>query len=148
MTENKTLTYINVLKDLLESYNNTLHSSLKIYAPNEVTKKNEKEVFEIQYRDYLNEKAKRFKFKLDDIVRIALPVVRFKRKATHKNFSTELYIIIDVMRTNPPTYRVKDLKKHTLHPSIFYEHQLQKVRPESNTISNVLSTHPVFGGVF
>ena len=44
--------------------------------------------------------------------------------------------------------RTKDLKKHTLHPSIFYEHQLQKVRPESNTISNVLSTHPVFGGVF
>ena len=147
ISENKTLTYINVLEDLLHSYNNSVHSALEKYAPNQISKKNEKEVFEIQYRDYLNERSKKFKFKIGDIVRLAVPVVLYKRKAHHRNFTTELYKVVDVLKTTPPTYRVKDMKSEVLQPSIYYEHQMQKSRPENVVISNMLTTHPLFGGL-
>ena len=37
-TDNKTLTYMNVLPDLVEDYNNTVHSSIKM-TPIEASKK-------------------------------------------------------------------------------------------------------------
>lgn len=147
IAENKTLTYINILDDLLKSYNNSIHSTLEKYTPNQVSKKNEDEIFEIQYRDYLNERSKKFKFKIGDIVRLAVPSVLHKTKAHHRNFTTELYTVVDVLKSTPPTYRVKDMKNQILQPSIYYEHQMQKSRPESVTISNLLTTHPLFGGL-
>ena len=49
-TAKDTLTYINVLPQLVSSYNNTYHRSIKI-KPSQVTKANEGQVWDTLYGD-------------------------------------------------------------------------------------------------
>jgi hypothetical protein len=148
LVENQTLTYIHILDDLIEGYNNTIHSSLERYSPNEVNKLNEKEVFEIQYRDYLNKRKKKRAFKIGDIVRVALDTSPFQKafkKGHQRNFSIDLYQIVDVKDSQPPTYLLKNIDTSTAEAGWFYEAQLQKSRPQSRTFSRMIATHPIFG---
>ena len=148
MVEKKNLMYIHVLPDMLKAYNNSIHSSLEKYTPNQVNKGNEKEVFELQYREYLNQKKEKRKFQLGDIVRIALDVSPYQKlfkKGHQRNFSVDLYMVVDGKDSQPPTYLVKNTKQSTAENGWFYEPQLQKARPQNVSFSKMISTHPVFG---
>jgi hypothetical protein len=125
MVSNNTLKYHHVLNDILEGYNNKIHSSLKSFSPNQVTKKNEKQVHNILYSDYLKKKRKKHKFKINDSVRIAAYRTPF-HKSYHKNFTEEVFLVTDTLYTKPSTYKLRDQKNELLKGS-FYEHQLQKV---------------------
>ena len=63
-----TLTYINVLPELVSSYNNTYHQSIKM-KPRQMTKANEAQVWDTLYEDDVR-KPVRFKFQVGDRVRI------------------------------------------------------------------------------
>ena len=63
-----TLTYINVLPELVSSYNNTCHQSIKM-KPRQMTKANEAQVWDTLYGDDVR-KPVRFKFQVGDRVRI------------------------------------------------------------------------------
>lgn len=126
MVSQNTLRYIDVLPDLLLSYNSKIHGSLKEFAPNEVNKSNEKKVHDLQYGDYLAEKRRNHKFEINDAVRIASYRKLFM-KSYHKTFTDEIFYIADKLFTNPPTYRLRDSADEILIGS-FYESQLQKVK--------------------
>ena len=64
-----TLTYINVLRQLVSSYNNTYHRSIKM-KPSQVTKANEAQVWDTLYWDAV-QKPVRFKLQVGDRVRIS-----------------------------------------------------------------------------
>jgi hypothetical protein len=122
------LRYIEVLPRILKGYNSTIHSALKKFSPNQVNEKNTKEVFEIQYRKYLDRKKKKHKFKINDIVRISEYRSTFFKKTTSHNFTSELFVITDVLPDlNPPTYRLKALSDSEAIEGVFYESELQKV---------------------
>ena len=124
----KTLRYIEVLPKLLEGYNNTIHSSLKKYSPAQVNAKNQDKVFELQYRKYLDEKKKRRKFNINDVVRVSAYRATFFKKGTQNNFSAHLFVVTGFDdKTNPPTYRLKSWEDSEAIEGMFYESELQKV---------------------
>lgn len=121
------LRYVDALPALLHSYNNSKHRSLKGFAPAEVCKSNEREVFEKQYGSYLREKAKLHKFHVGDKVRA------FKRKFQFikdlPTFEEDILEVIECIPSNPPTYKLKRLSNNYVIPGVYYENQLQKIWP-------------------
>ena len=121
-----TFRYLDVLPQLVDSYNNSLHSSLGgIFTPASVNKDNERLVRHIQYGPYLAEKKRLAKFKVGDTVRVANYSKRLKKKK--RTFREELYVIHHVNATNPPTYRVVRKADGFVVDGSYYENELQKV---------------------
>ena len=109
--------YYDVLDDVVNKYNNTKHSTIKM-KPIDV--KNNKRV----YIDEHNEKSSRFK--VNDRVRI----YKFKKifaKGYTPNWSKEIFIVDKRNDTVPYTYNLKDLNDEKIIGS-FYDQELQKTK--------------------
>ena len=109
--------YYDVLDDVVNKYNNTKHSTIKI-KPIDV--KNNKRV----YIDEHNEKDSRFKE--GDRVRIS----KFKNifaKGYIPNWSKEIFIVNKINDLVPYTYNIKDLNDEEIIGS-FYDRELQKTK--------------------
>ena len=108
--------YYDVLDDVVNKYNNTKHSTIKM-KPIDV-KDNNKRV----YIDEHNEKDSRFR--VGDRVRIS----KFKNifaKGYTPNWSKEIFIVDKINDTVPYTYSLKDLNDAEIIGS-FYDRELQK----------------------
>ena len=117
-TAKNTLTCINVLPQLVSSYNNTYHRSIKM-KPSEVTKANETKVWDTLYGNDV-EKRVRFKFQVGDRVRIS------KVKRMLPNFTEEMFTVYKRMARQVPVYKLKDDAGEILDGT-FYEPELQKI---------------------
>ena len=109
--------YYDVLDDVVNKYNNTKHSTIKM-KPIDV--KNNKR----GYIDEHNEKDS--KFKVGDRVRIS----RYKNifaKGYTPNRSKEIFIVDKINDTVPYTYNLKDLNDEEIIGS-FYDKELQKTK--------------------
>ena len=113
------------LKDFIHSYNNSVHSSLKKFTPNQVNKRNEQEVRDILYKDYFSKKKNLHKFKIGQQVRPIIKRDRFKKM--EKQFKEDIFIVTDQVESFPPTYQLKKESNNTAVKGIFYEKQLQEV---------------------
>lgn len=118
-----TLHYLKALPDLVASYNNRKHRTIGI-APNKVNRKNEKEIWDKQYKDYLEQRKKRFRYKINDTVRITSYKKTFQ-KGYERGWTEEKFKIVDRLDTLPPTYKLSDLKNEVLEGT-FYEQELGK----------------------
>ena len=101
--------YYDVLDDVVNKYNNTKHSTIKM-KPIDV--KDNKRV----YIDEHNEKDSRFK------------TSKFKNifaKGYTPNWSKEIFIVDKINDTVPYTYNIKDLNDEEIIGS-FYDRELQK----------------------
>ena len=116
---------------LLYGYNNRPHSAIYSLSPARVNAHNQRAVHEIQYGDYLRSKCKKHKYQIGDKVRIASYRNVFRKSYQDTTFTRELFEIVDTLQTNPPTYKLKDLKEGELIEGTFYEEELQRVRPEN-----------------
>ena len=106
-----------VLDDVVNKYNNTKHSTIKMKP---INVKNNKRA----YIDEHNEKDSRFK--VDDRVRIS----RYKNilaKGYAPNWSSEIFIVDKINDTVPYTYNLKDLNNEEIIGS-FYDKELQKTK--------------------
>ena len=115
MTASGKNVYYDVLDDVVNKYNNTKHSTIKI-KPIDVG--DNKRV----YIDEHNEKDSRFK--VGDRVRIS----KFKNifaKGYTPNWSKEIFIVDKINDTVPYTYNIKDLNGEEIIGS-FYDKELQK----------------------
>ena len=111
--------YYDVLDDVVNKYNNTKHSTIKM-KPIDVRDNNNKRV----YIDEHNEKRSRFK--VGDRVRIS----KFKNifaKGYTPNWSKEIFIVDKINDTVPYTYNLKDLNDEEIIGS-FYDQELQKTK--------------------
>ena len=110
--------YYDVLDDLVNKYNNTKHSTIKM-KPIDVEDNNKR-----VYIDEHNEKDSRFK--ADDRVRIS----KFKNifaKGYTPNWSREIFIVNKINDTVPYTYNLKDLNDEEIIGS-FCDRELQKTK--------------------
>ena len=110
--------YYNVLDDLIDKYNNTKHSTIKM-KPIDVVDNNKR-----VYIDEHNEKDS--KFKVGDRVRIS----RYKNifaKGYAPNWSSEIFIVDKINDTVPYTYNLKDLNDEEIIGSL-YDKELQKTK--------------------
>ena len=69
-TANSTRKYIDILDECVNSYNNTVHSSIKMTPTEGSKRENENEVCRNLYGDYSPPERKAPKFSIDDKVRI------------------------------------------------------------------------------
>ena len=122
-TAKNTLTYIDVLPQLVSSYNNTYHRSIKM-KPTQVAKSNEAKVWETLYGDDVH-KPVRYKFAVGDRVRIS-KAKRLFEKSYLPNFTEELFTVYKRMARQVPVYKLKDDAGEILDGT-FYETELQKI---------------------
>ena len=113
--------YVDVLDDLVHSYNNTFHTSIKM-APSEVTVQNESE---IGRRLYPPKKALKFKFNIGDTVRISEERGQFK-KGYIGSWSEEIFTIVTRNPSDPVTYEITDYSGEKIKGK-FYEYELQRI---------------------
>ena len=112
--------YFDVLDDIVNKYNNTVHRTIKM-KPIDVTSDSYAE-----YNEDSNEKDP--KFKVGDRVRIS----KYKNifaKGYSQNWSEEVFIISKIKNTVSWTYVISDLNGEPIAGS-FYEKILQKTSQE------------------
>lgn len=122
-TANNTSRYIDILEKLVQNYNNSYHSTIKC-KPNEVSSKNEYEIWKRIYR--VNRDAKiKFKFNVGDRVLISKDKGIFS-KGYHRRWVREVFVIDEKLLRYPPVYKLRDLSGEKIE-GIFYEQNLQKI---------------------
>ena len=131
MTENKTKKIIDVLDDLVDEYNNTEHSTIKM-TPTEASKwENEEKVFNTAYivdgtKKDIEKEISKIDLKVNDRVRIT----RKKKegaKGYEANWSDEIFKIREIKKTNPLTFLLSDAKDHHIIGP-FYKQEIQKTK--------------------
>ena len=115
MTASGKNVYYDVLYNVVNEYNNTKHSTIKM-KPIHVG--DNKRV----YIDEHNEKDS--SFKVGDRVRISKFKIMFAKRYT-PNWSREIFIVNKINDTAPHTYNIKDLYSEKIIGS-FYDRELQK----------------------
>ena len=128
MTDVSKNVYFDVLDDILNKYNNTVHRTIKM-RPIDVTSN-----CYAEYNKDFNEKD--LKFKVDGHIRISKYKSIFAKRYT-QNWSEEVFIINKIKNTLPWTYVISDLNGGPI-PGIFYEKQLQKASQKEFTIEKVI----------
>ena len=124
-TEQNSTQYLKILLDIINEYNNSNHSSIKLSPVEANKKKNEGIVY---YNLYSNLKAIKTKpkFKVGDTVRISIHKRKTCDKGYTPNWTEEIFIISEVLNSNPYTYKICDLQEEEIVGS-FYEQELLKI---------------------
>ncbi|CAB4005810.1 uncharacterized transposon-derived [Paramuricea clavata] len=123
-TAKKIMRYVDMLPDLVNSYNHSVHRSVKT-KPVDVTGEDEKKVRHTRYDDHNVVKNVKYKFKVGDQVRIS-NMKRTFEKGYLPNFSKEIVTISKQIPHDPPLYKVNHLDGKELKGT-FYEKELQKM---------------------
>ena len=120
--------YFDVLDDIVNKCNNTIHRTIKM-KPIDVT--------DDSFAEYNEESNKRNpKFKVGDHVRIT----KYKHifaKGYAPNWSEEIFVIKKVKNTVPWTYVISDVNNEEIIGS-FYEKELQKTNKKEFRIEKIL----------
>ncbi|CAB3983041.1 Hypothetical predicted protein [Paramuricea clavata] len=128
-TAKKTMRYVDILPNLVYSYNHSVHRSIRT-RPVDVTAGNEKEVWHTLYDEHSVAKNEKYKFRISDQVRIS-KMKRTFEKGYLPNFSKEIFAISKQIPRDPPVYKLKDLDGEELKGT-FYEKELQKIIKEDD----------------
>ena len=120
--------YIDVLNDLVNIYNNTIHKTIKM-KPTDVTGDSYAE-----YNEEFNKKCP--KFKVNDHVRISKHKNIFAEGYV-PNWSEEVFIVNEIKNTVPWTYTISDLNGEPI-TGTFYEKELQKTNQKEFRIEKIL----------
>lgn len=130
--------WIDILPDLLLTYNNTKHRTIKM-KPNECTLLNEKHLLHDVYRQKVN-KIEKAKFKVNDRVRVSKYKHTFEKGYT-PNWTTEIFTVSRVMKTIPITYKLTDYQNHPIKGGFYTEELLKVKHPDVYLVEKVLRTH-------
>ena len=130
MTANGTKSFIKVLPNLLKTYNNRFHRSIRM-TPNEAEKKqNLFKVRQAQELKYSKIERQLPKFKIGDTVRISKLKTVFSRGFTAK-FKDEIFKILKINTILPlPTYQLETLNEGEPIEGNFYEAELTPVKSD------------------
>lgn len=123
LSATKSKKYIDKLQDLVHSYNNSYHRSIKM-NPAQVNRHNEDEVRQNLYGD-LRDQTIEFEFDLGDYVKINKEKKLFEKGYTD-NWESDIYIISKQLPRIPPVYKVKRLDGSELY-GVYYKEELQRV---------------------
>ena len=144
-TYKNTLRYVDVLSDMMKSYNDSYHSAIKT-APSLVTIHNEDKVRRVLYPEKSRGKPK-WKFAVGDKVRLAQEKREFK-KGYLPGWTREIFTISERIPTSPPTYRLVDYANEAIEGK-FYAQELQAVNKADDVfrVEKVIGTRRKLGKI-
>ena len=132
--------YVDILADLIVAYNNRYHRTIGM-APSEVNLENQEDVW-VKLYESDDARLTQSSLKVGDHVRISKLRSNFERGYT-PNWSYEVFVVANVLRTTPVTYALKDLDGEEIEGG-FYVEELQKVQaPETFKIEKILDQKKV-----
>lgn len=140
-TSKGTRKYIDVLQKLVDSYNNSVHSSTK-FKPVSVSADNEKTVFQNlykvkDYREYLMLKSSKSKVVPEDKVRVRYKPSTFD-KGYYPNWTDEIFDVEKVIKDKHKSfYKLKDHNNESLNRR-FYPEEIQKVRENLYRVEKII----------
>ena len=132
---NSTRKYIGVLDEMVNKYNNTKHSAIKMTPEAASERKNEKTVWMNLFGKELSHPVKP-KFSVSDKVRITKKKKTFE-KGYMPRWTEEIFTISEVQYTDPPTYKIKDMNGDEIQGT-FYEPELQLTNQQIFRIERVI----------
>lgn len=139
MTENETRRYIDVLQELVATYNNKYHRM--IGTTPFIAENNENSHSEIRRKMslyYNTIKPKKAKYKIGDVVRIAKLKGKFDRGYNERS-STEMFKIQDIVnKFKIPMYILSNYSGNETIKGKFYEFELAKVVGEVFRVEKVI----------
>jgi hypothetical protein len=122
LTYKKTASYINVLQDLVYSHYHTIHP-IHGYTPAHVYGLSKNAQIPIRYHMYpdtkpvedqtekeFNSQIVKFKFKINDYVRIATQWKLFEKHTGNKKWQDDVVKIRQLLPSIPPTYKLQPIK--------------------------------------
>lgn len=118
--------WIHILQDVVDKYNNRIHSLIKV-SPTEASKNPEKirdTIMENNYKNDLEFKKEKPKFKIGDRVRIFKYKKHFDKGFTGW-WTSEIFKIVEINNKSPITYEIADLDNEEILGQ-FYSNELQK----------------------
>jgi len=130
MYDRQTYRYIDILQDVISSYNDTPHRSISM-RPSDVTEDNDLDLYMRVYMPYVNKTARqepKFAFSVGDVVRISYGKQKFSR-SYQEQFSEELFTVRFRIHSFPPRYLLSDSVGENIQGS-FYQEELQYVHPD------------------
>ena len=132
-TANNTRRYIDVLQDIVDGCNNTVHSSIKM-APSKVHDSDQVHLCQLLYKKDL---PKKYKYEVNSHVRISKARRAFK-KGYLSNWTEEVFTIVAREKKIRPVYTLKDYNGEIIEGK-FYEEELKQVdSPSEFRIEKVL----------
>ena len=135
-TDYNTNKYIDVLPELVEDYNNTVHSSTKLTPTDASKEENELKVWSNLYPDRYKTSRLNPKFSVGDRVRITKKKTVFEKGYTTR-WTEEIFTIKEIRETNPLTYKLEDLQGEEIEGT-FYEPELQKTEQQIYRIEKII----------
>ena len=138
-TKHNSYRYVEILPNIIKSYNNSVHSATGV-APNRVSYQNKEIIWNRVYNRPLPEESIKSKqLKVGSYVRITK---RFKTfdKGYKSQWSGEIFLISKIIPSNPKTYALTDLLNERILGS-FYEQELSPTTyPKSFAIESILDS--------
>ena len=139
---NGTYRYLDILQPLIDKYNNTRHHSTG-FTPIDAKKLiNHDRVFKNLFFKKGKKRKVLPKLKFGDKVRITKKKPLFDKGYTI-NWTNKIYTVDKVLKTNPPTYKIKD-EKGVIEGS-FYEPELQKTNQDLFHIEKIMGWKMING---
>ena len=132
---NGTQKYTDILQPLMNKYNSTKHRSIGMSPSDAREPANYQQVFKNLYFKKVQSRNKQPKYTVGDKVRITVKKDIFEKGFTI-NWSDKIYTIVKVLKTLPPTYKIKDDREEI--KGSFYEQELQKTSENTFRIEKVL----------
>ena len=140
-TAKGTRRYIDVLPELMTSYNTSPHRTIKM-RPIDVTRDNESHVFRNTYgfmdrHEFLKNKYKNSKLKLGDVVRTRYKLGPFD-KSYYPLWTDSTYKITRKTReSRKPYHKIQDEQEREL-PRRYYSEEVQKIKPNFHRVEKIL----------
>lgn len=143
-TKHNTRHYLTVLPQVVSSYNHSYHRSIGM-APLDVTAENEEQVWQRLYGESgsrVNKKwmssvqrSRKRALKVGDRVRLSKSRRHFK-KGYLPSWTTETFVVTEVLKTSPTTYRLVDERGEAISGT-FYLEELQAVVEPSDKLYKI-----------
>ena len=153
ITNQQNYRYIDVLQDLVKTYNSRPHRGHNNkLSPNEAELHDNIDIIRNLQMERRNEtilKGRKMKpkFKVGDKVRIYLEKKTFDR-SYHQKFSLELFKVVEILHRMPvPTYTLQSMNNNDIIVGGFYANELQLVSGEVYRIEKIVGRPRIRNGI-
>ena len=123
--------WVNILNDAVSTYNNNIHSTINM-TPVDASNNPDKVKYTFNFKNI------KPKFKVGDYVRNADKRNIFSKSYT-SNWNRELFKVNEVLKTQPPTYKIEDINGEIIEGK-YYEQELLKSEFDFESNNKVLES--------